>query len=236
MPTRLSSLRYVIPNAISSANIAAGFGSMLAAAADRFELAVYLLVLAVVLDMLDGLTARKLNATSCFGQQMDSLSDALSFGAAPAFLAFRALLEPLGGWGIAVSVTYLLAAVFRLARFNLTTDAHVKDERTIGVPTPIGAGYVMAMVLMRDELQPVVAATVTVTFAVLMVSRLRLPNLKGRNAITAMLLVGICNYLVVVAHPTWTTVGWWNAWNLIILLAARTHDRRLESAGSFAEQ
>jgi CDP-diacylglycerol--serine O-phosphatidyltransferase len=69
---------------------------------------------------------------------MDSFCDALSFCAAPAFLAFEAVLQPLGSAGVAAAVFYLLAGVFRLARFNLTSDVHVKASRTVGVPTPIG--------------------------------------------------------------------------------------------------
>ena len=73
---------FFIPNSVTAANIVVGFVSMLAAADGRFNLAVYLLVCAVLLDMADGLLARKLHVTSKFGQEMDSLSDSLSFCAA----------------------------------------------------------------------------------------------------------------------------------------------------------
>ena len=140
--------RLVAPNSLTAANIAVGFVSILAAADGRYELAVYLLLLAILLDLFDGRVARWLRATSKFGQEMDSLSDALSFCAAPAFLAQRAILQPLGGAGIAVSLSFLLAGVLRLARFNLTSEVHGKASRTTGVPTPIAAGYVMVLVLM----------------------------------------------------------------------------------------
>jgi len=219
-------VRLLAPNAVTAANIASGFSAMLATADGRYELAVYLLVLAITLDICDGLVARLLNATSDFGQEMDSFSDAVSFGVAPAFLLQRAILEPLGLVGIVVSVVYLLCGVLRLTRFVLTTDAHDKARRTDGVPIPIAAGYVMAMVLMRDEIPPAVAAVVAVIFAILMISHWRLPNLKGRTVVTLLMLVGIGNYFAVVFRPSWATIAWWNVWNVVILVVARAQERR----------
>jgi CDP-diacylglycerol--serine O-phosphatidyltransferase len=222
--------KILAPAALSAANIAAGFGAMAATADGRFEMAVYLLVLAVFLDMFDGPVARRLHATSTFGQQLDSLSDALSFGATPAFLAYRALLQPLGPVGFLLSLVYLLAAVFRLVRFNLTSDAHQKEERATGVPTPIGAGYVMALVLMRGEIPPLASAAVVLVLAGLMVMKFELPTLKGKSVVTATIAVGVVNYLAVVAWPNWYTVAWWNLWNVVILVAfrrVRGEERRL---------
>jgi CDP-diacylglycerol---serine O-phosphatidyltransferase len=220
--------RYLAPNALSAANIACGFGAMVQAAEGRSEAAVYLLLLSITLDMADGAVARFLRATSRFGQEMDSFSDALSFGAAPAFLLFFTFLRPLGPWGLAVSLAYLLAAILRLARFNLTTDAHCKDRRTMGVPTPIAASYVMAAVLMRHDLSAETMAVLGLALAAGMVSTVRLPNLKGRTMVTVMLLVGIANYMLVMFAPSWTTILWWNLWNILILLVAHGHERRLE--------
>ncbi len=219
--------RFLLPNAASAANLACGFCALLTAARGQYELAVYLLLAAILLDMTDGRLARALSATSKFGQEIDSFCDALSFCAAPAFLVYQALLQPLGGAGVAVAVVYLLAGVFRLARFNLTADVHGKASRTVGVPTPIGAGYMMALALMRDEITPVVAAVVVVVMAALMVSRWSLPELKGKSVVSGMLLVGAFNYLAVVWRPSWTTIAWWNLWNLAIVLTAKWQDRKM---------
>ena len=221
--------RYIVPNAASAANLACGFCSLLAAARGEFDLAVHLLLIAIVLDMFDGRLARALGATSKFGQEMDSFCDALSFCAAPAFLAFEAVLQPLGSAGVAAAVFYLLAGVFRLARFNLTSDVHVKASRTVGVPTPIGAGYLMALTLMRDQVTAGAGAAVVIVMSLLMLSKWGLPELKGRGVVSAMLVVGLANYVAVVVHPTWTTVGWWNLWNVAIVVAARARERRTES-------
>ncbi len=227
-----SRLRWWAPNLITAANISAGFLSMLAASEGQFRGAVYLLMLAVLLDLFDGKVARRLKVTSEFGQEMDSFSDAVSFCAAPAFLAHAAILRPLGSTGVIVALAYLLAGVLRLARFNLTTDAHSKARSTTGVPTPVGAGYVMALVLMRDQIPVAVAALVVLILAALMVSRLPLPEFRGKSSVTLALLVGIFNYFAVVAWPNWYTVGWWNFWNVVILLVAKSEDRRFQEASS----
>jgi CDP-diacylglycerol--serine O-phosphatidyltransferase len=219
-------LRFLAPNTVTAANITAGFLAIIAAARGRFDLSVYLLVLAITLDVLDGTVARLLKATSKFGQEMDSFSDAISFGAAPALLVYLAMLHELGVLGVLVSLIYLLAGIYRLARFNLTSQIHEKEVKTTGAPIPIGASYLMATVLMRDQMSPLAAMIVTLSMAVLMVSQIHLPSLKGKNLVTFMLLVGIVNYFAVVLWPSWYTIGWWNIWNGCILLAASIQDRR----------
>ena len=220
--------RVLAPSAVTSANIAAGFMAMVAAADGRFELSVYLLAVAILCDVLDGTIARLLGATSDFGQEMDSFSDAISFGVAPAFLIYLAVLRPLGFWGLLVSLIYLLAGVTRLTRFVLTTDAHEKELRTTGAPIPVAASYLMAAVLMRDSMSVQATAAVVLVMSILMVSRIKLPSLKGKNIVTAMLLVGILNYLLFIYLPSWLTVGWWNVWNALILLVAKVQNNRLE--------
>lgn len=219
-----------MPNSVTAANVVVGFVSMLAAADGRFNLAAYLLVLAILLDVFDGRLARLLNATSKFGQEMDSFSDAVSFCVAPAFLVQRAILQPLGGLGAVVSSLYLVAGIFRLVRFNLTADVHLKSRYATGAPTPIAAGYLIAAVLMRDQLSAPVGAALVLIMALLMVSRIPLPEMRGRSLVSYALLVGIANYLLVVIRPNWYTIGWWNLWNVVILLLAKGEDRRLERA------
>ncbi len=219
--------RYLAPNGVTAANISCGFISMIVAADGKYDLAVYLLVVAVVLDTLDGNIARWLDATSEFGQEMDSFSDALSFGAAPAFLIYHAVLREMEPVGLTVALVYLLCAVLRLTRFNISSDAHCKERRTIGVPVPVAASYLMVATLMRDQVRPSHVAFLVLLFGGLMVSRLQLPNLKGRNLVTLMLMVGIVNYLAVVFRPGWGTIIWWNVWNVLILVAAWIRERRV---------
>ncbi len=222
--------RYLAPNGVTAANISCGFISMIVAADGRFELAVYLLVVAIVLDTLDGNIARWLHATSEFGQEMDSFSDALSFGAAPAFLVYQAILKGSEPFGLTVCLVYLLCAILRLTRFNVTSDAHEKERRTVGAPVPVAASYLMVAVLIRDQVRPAQVAFLVLMVGGLMLSRLPLPNIKGRNLVTFMMMVGIVNYLVVIFRPNWNTIIWWNVWNCLILLAAWVEDRRQSQA------
>lgn len=221
------SRRMLGPAAVTAANVVMGFSSILMASDGRYRLAVLLLLAAIVLDMLDGRLARKLRATSKLGQELDSFSDAISFGLAPAFLVQQAILAPYGFFGLLPAIAYLLAAIFRLARFNLVVDEHSKERRTVGLPTPIGAAYLMALVLMRDQLVTEVAVAVIVAMAVLMISRLRLPELVGRGMVGWALLIGMANYLIFVARPNWLTVTWWNLWNGVIVIASWWENRQL---------
>jgi len=224
--------RVLAPCAVTSANIAAGFMAMVAAADGRFELSVYLLVVAILCDVLDGTIARLLGATSEFGHEMDSFSDAVSFGVAPAFLVYLAVLRPLGFWGLMVCLIYLLAGVTRLTRFVLTSDAHVKELRTTGAPIPAAASYLMASVLMRDSMSVQAVAAVVLVMSLLMVSRIKLPSLRGKNIVTAMMLVGLVNYLLAVFHPSWLTIAWWNVWNAAILVVAKVQHNRLQPSSA----
>ncbi|MBZ0114494.1 MAG: CDP-diacylglycerol--serine O-phosphatidyltransferase [Thermoanaerobaculia bacterium] len=210
---------------MTAANIMAGFAAILSATEGRLEIAVYLLYLAVWLDMADGRLARHFKATSRLGMELDSLSDALSFGAAPAFLAYRASLHELGAVGMLVAIAYLLAAVFRLGRYNVLSDYEAKSGRTMGLPVPAAAGYLMAIALMRDQIPPVASAVVVLLMAVSMVSTVRLPEFKGGSIVTALLSIGLLTYTALVIWPSWTTVAVWNVWNLVIFLAARREDR-----------
>jgi len=219
-----------IPAGITAANIACGFVAMAMVAAQRYDAAVYLLVLAVFLDIMDGRVARLLHATSVFGKQLDSFCDVISFGAAPAFLVLLAVLQPLGSIGLGAALLFLLAGVFRLSRFNLLSDEHSKARRTVGLPIPVGASYLMAITLMRDRIDVRWALVVVVIMSIAMASRMQLPDLKGKSRVTAMLIIGICTYLAFVTWPSWPTFWVWNSWNLLIIVAARLEDRRPSAA------
>lgn len=224
--TELFPPRSIIPNAVTAANILAGFMAMTLAAKGRFDEAVYLLLVAIFLDTLDGQLARLLKATSTFGQQLDSFSDTISFGVAPAFLIHQAILHRWGAVGIAISMLYILAGVYRLARFNLLSDAHTKGKRTLGVPIPIGAGHLMVVVLMRDELPPLASSAVVVLMAALMASRWSLPEVKGLGLVTGMLFVGLINFISAIIWPNWYIIAWWCFWNALIVMATRREDRQ----------
>ncbi len=129
---------YLFPNMITTAALLSGFYSIIASTSGQFEKAVFAIFLAALFDGLDGRVARWTNAQSAFGEQFDSLSDMLSFGVAPAILAYSWILSPLGRIGLACAFVYTACAAFRLARFNVQIG--VVDKRYfIGLASPLAA-------------------------------------------------------------------------------------------------
>ena len=129
---------YVLPNLFTLAALFGGFYAIVMAINGRFDLATIGVFAAMVLDSLDGRVARLTNTQSAFGEQMDSLSDMVSFGAAPALIAYLWALQPLGRWGWIAAFIYCSCAALRLARFNVNTA--VVDKRFFqGLPSPSAA-------------------------------------------------------------------------------------------------
>ncbi|MCK5576159.1 MAG: phosphatidylcholine/phosphatidylserine synthase, partial [Sphingomonadales bacterium] len=116
-PSRLT-LRSIAPNIVTVLAMCAGLTSIKFALSGKFELAVAAIILGGVLDGIDGSIARMLKSTSKFGAELDSLSDAISFGVAPAVVLYMWSLQDLKGVGWVVTLIYAVSCVLRLARFN----------------------------------------------------------------------------------------------------------------------
>ena len=112
---------YVLPNLFTLAALFGGFYAIVMAMNNQFDLAAIGVFCAMVLDSLDGRVARMTNTQSAFGEQMDSLADMVSFGAAPALIAYEWSLRGLGRWGWMAAFIYCACAALRLARFNVNT-------------------------------------------------------------------------------------------------------------------
>ena len=141
---------YVLPNAITLAALFSGFYGIVMAMNGRFEVAVIAIFCAAVLDSLDGRVARMTNAQSAFGEQMDSLCDMVSFGAAPALIVYIWALKDLGKAGWIPAFVYIAGAALRLARFNVNIG--VVDKRFFqGLPSPAAAAIVMSMIWVMDD-------------------------------------------------------------------------------------
>jgi CDP-diacylglycerol---serine O-phosphatidyltransferase len=141
---------YVLPNAISLAALFAAFYAIVMAMNGRFESAAYGIFASAVLDSLDGRVARMTHSQSAFGEQMDSLCDMVSFGAAPALIVYEWALRDLGKWGWFPAFVYIAGAALRLARFN--TNIGVIDKRYFqGLPSPAAAALVMGLIWVADD-------------------------------------------------------------------------------------
>jgi CDP-diacylglycerol--serine O-phosphatidyltransferase len=141
---------YILPNLFTLAALFGGFYAIVMAINARFDLAAVGVFCAMVLDSLDGRVARMTNTQSAFGEQMDSLSDMVSFGAAPALIAYVWALKGLGRWGWIAAFVYCACAALRLARFNVNTG--VVDKRYFqGLPSPAAAALVAGFIWLLTE-------------------------------------------------------------------------------------
>ncbi len=142
---------YILPNLFTLAALFGGFYAIIMAINHRFDMAVLGIVCAMVLDSLDGRIARMTQTQSAFGEQMDSLSDMVSFGAAPALIAYLWALQTLGRWGWFAAFVYCACAALRLARFNVNTA--VVDKRYFqGLPSPAAAALVAGFIGICEQL------------------------------------------------------------------------------------
>ena len=142
---------YVLPNLFTLAALFGGFYAIVMAVNGRFDLAAVGVFCAMVLDSLDGRVARMTNTQSAFGEQMDSLSDMVSFGAAPALISYVWALKGLGRWGWFAAFVYCACAALRLARFNVNTG--VVDKRYFqGLPSPAAAALVAGFIWLATDL------------------------------------------------------------------------------------
>jgi CDP-diacylglycerol--serine O-phosphatidyltransferase len=207
-----SRLRYTIPNGFTALSLLLGIASIVTTQLGELELAAWLIVWCALLDVMDGLSARLLKATSDFGAEFDSMADLVSFGVAPAVLVLTAGME-IGGieyeagqfWVLMVAVAvFALAGAMRLARFNLTS-GQPGTGWFAGVPiTAAGGGLVPAVILVLIH-HPDVAGVLPLhlylpvmmfVLALLMISRIRFPKAKKRdslfiNVFQAIVIAGV---------------------------------------------
>ena len=168
---------FLLPGMFTVGTLFCGYSSIVSAMRADYATAAVFIGVATVLDVLDGRIARLAGAASEFGGEFDSLADVISFGVAPAVLAFAWALEPLGRLGWAAGFLYVTATALRLARFNVQNQN--PDKRYfVGMPSPGAAGVIASTVFMWPNgfgipQGPVVALTVVLIPAVMMVSRIQ---------------------------------------------------------------
>lgn len=214
-PRRTLPLVLLVPNLVTLLGLCAGLTALRYVVDGDWQTAAVLLVLAAFVDALDGILARKLNAASHFGAELDSLSDFVCFGVAPGFFVYQFALHPLAGLGWLLALVFTLGACLRLARFNVSRAVPVPaggKPGFVGVPAPAGAMLGLMPVFLtlagwvdaRDW--PVLTGAWLAFVGLLMISRLPTPALKGlkvpRSAAVPLLL-GITLYLWALATRPW---------------------------------
>jgi CDP-diacylglycerol---serine O-phosphatidyltransferase len=216
---RRQRLKYItiLPSLVTIINGVCGFAAINLACNSKFSTACFMIFLAMIADMLDGQLARRVESTSNFGGQLDSLCDIISFGVAPAFIMLKVIeselhLEPSGLpsenflhrfiW--VAAVTYTCCTAIRLARFNVENEDSSFDHMSfVGLPSPAAAGVIVSTILFQQKhlesfllLNKIVISSlpfVALAVGFLMVSRVRYPHilnhyLRGKKPFTHFIL------------------------------------------------
>ena len=209
---------YLLPNAFTTAALFSGFFAIVNAMNGEFQVAAIAIFASLVLDGMDGRIARMTNTQSAFGEQYDSLADMVSFGVAPALVAYEWALKDLGKWGWLAAFTYCAGAALRLARFNVNT-AVVDKKFFQGLPSP-AAGSLMAgfiwladdnKIPVRDTTIPWIAFFIAVYAGLTMVSNARFYSGKAldvryRVPFGVMVLM-ILSFVLISSNPPLTLFG-----------------------------
>ncbi len=183
----------LLPNLFTLANAFFGFCALVLAAHNNPEAAAYCILLGASMDALDGRIARLINSTSQLGMQLDSLADAVTFIVAPAFMVYMLDLNQGSVLGFLSCAFYLLAGVFRLARFNISSQT--QSVFFLGLPSTI-AGCALALAILSFPLRDhtFITTLIMVFLGYLMVSRWRFPSFKQaskRWIFPVMILIGV---------------------------------------------
>jgi CDP-diacylglycerol---serine O-phosphatidyltransferase len=176
---------FVVPATITSLGLLSGFYSLISSINSHFELAAVMITVAFICDGLDGRVARLSRSSSQFGVELDSLSDVVAFGVAPAALMYTWALKPLGTMSVVICGLYVVCAALRLARFNVQTGSTDK-RRFTGLPVPGAAALIAGCALAYSYFEMnspralcTLMAPVTLALAVLMISSVPYPSFKS---------------------------------------------------------
>ncbi len=202
---------YLLPNLCTTGGLFSGFYAIILTLKDQYLLAAIAILVAQVLDSLDGRVARMTKTSSHFGLEYDSLSDLVAFGVAPAVLAYQWALEPWGAWGWLAASLYVVCGALRLARFNVQVRMG-ENQSFVGLPIPAAASLISTIVLMYYFLggegaahKHMVLLLVIYLLALLMVSNIRYYSFKElqlqRRQPFWILVVGTIVIELLIAEP-----------------------------------
>lgn len=200
---------FLLPNMVTLMGMFCGFYSILALVREEYMAAAIAIIVAAVFDALDGKVARLLNATSRFGMELDSLSDLVCFGVAPAVLFYMWALEPYGKIGWMAAFIFVACGALRLARFNVHADG--ASSYFSGLPIPAAAGFIAAFFIFYNHLlggEPPFGGFIVLLgylLAFLMVSNIRYYSFKDfrhlRRKPFGILVIILLTFVVIGSYP-----------------------------------
>ncbi|MDO9124075.1 MAG: CDP-diacylglycerol--serine O-phosphatidyltransferase [Deltaproteobacteria bacterium] len=201
---------YILPNLFTTGNLFCGFWAIISVFQEKFYYAAVAILLASVFDILDGKVARLSGATSKFGVQYDSLADLISFGVAPALLAFSWALRPYGRFGWLAAFLFVVCGALRLARFNVMS-ASGETKYFKGLPIPAAATMIALTILLYLRLietawvKDIVILVMIYVLAFLMVSNIRYFSFKeldlARRKPFSFFIFIVLSMIVIVMEP-----------------------------------
>lgn len=243
------SLNHLLPNVLTVLALCSGLTAIRFAMMERWEQAVVCIVIAAIFDALDGRIARLLNGQSKFGAELDSLSDVISFGVAPAFMMYLWALHGAGSLGWIAAMAYAVCAALRLARFNAKLgDVDLPPwafNYFTGIPAPAGAGLAVLPMVFGFELgqpvtgHPAIVVPWTLLCGGLMVSTLPTFSLKGMRVPTAFVVPGLAGVGLLAASlvsQPWWTLGFVGIVYLASLPFSVLQFRKLERAARLMKE
>ena len=234
--------RAILPNTLTIIGVCIGLSSIKFALDQNYGLSIIALLISGILDTLDGRIARLIKGTSKVGKELDSLTDVVSFGVAPAFIMYFWTLNELGKLGWLIVLVYVVCCALRLARFNIMTyddELLWKQNFFEGVPSPGGAGLVMLPLILYkleiynfDQYRLLVVSTIFIITSILMISKLPTYSFK-RIAIprstTIFLLFGIGLYFGLVFVYTFEILFITGAVYLCTIPISYLHFRKIKN-------
>ena len=210
--------RVILPNILTLVGVCIGLSSIKFAFDGKFELSIIAVIVAGIIDGLDGRIARLIKGTSKVGKELDSLTDVISFGVAPAFIMYFWSLSEIGRLGWLISLIYVICVALRLARFNVTTggESSWKDNFFEGIPSPAGGILVlMPLIYSFSEIQffspnyQVIVPILFITISILLISKIPTYSLKKivvPRSTTIFLLFVVILYFGLLLIYTFNTI------------------------------
>ena len=231
--------RVILPNIFTLVGVCIGLSSIKFAFDGRFEISILAIIIAAVIDGLDGRIARLIKGASKVGKELDSLTDVISFGVAPAFIVYFWKLNELGRVGWLICLIYVICVALRLARFNVTSEAEPswRDNFFEGIPSPAGGVLVLIpLVFSFSEFNifninyDIIVPLVFITTSILLISKVPTYSLKKivvPRRMTIFLLFSVILYFGLLLIYTFNTVVISGIAYLLIIPVSTVHYYRI---------
>lgn len=243
-------IRSLVPNAITVLAICAGMSAMRFAILGRWEGAVLAILIAGVLDGLDGRMARLLKGTSKFGAELDSLSDIVCFGVAPALIMYTWVLKDIKGVGWLLALIFTTSMALRLARFNtMSQDENIDEEEKrdyfSGIPAPASAAlalwpmilyFLTGFEVLKNPVVCVIYLACVAALTVSSVPTFSFKKLSIRREYVLFYLLGISIFATLLVTNVWATMSVVGLLYIVTIPLAMVHHRRRFGKGKTTSQ